>query len=471
IEGYNDSYIARTYDTTDGELYSVKTSEQLANAEMPQGNRGEGDGGDTPSDMGNDQQPPTGATPTGETPTGEVATGEPPTGENQNEMQQEGSQEGFAPPNMEGEAAPGQMGRGNFDFDMPSAMQIIRDNGEEINEEVKAKLKEIGLTDENITQLEEMTKNGMGFGGGPGSNGKGNTLVYTDDEYESYSSIFDNAITSPNEKDYDQVIEALKNLNQGTNLEEYFDVDQILRYLAAHTVVVNADSYYGSMCQNYVIYEEGGKLTILPWDYGLAFGGMGDMGGMGRGMGSEDASAQLDSTTSFINTPIDTPIQSSISMEDRPMFAMLMQNEEYKARYHQYINEIMTGYFGEELFEDKIDTLQSIIDPYVESDVSAFVEYDAYKEAVTTFKALVRLRVDSIKGQLAGEIPSTTEGQNLAPEKLITTTEYDISKLGNNMGGGKGGFGGGPEGNDANRGQPQNMPPGEFDGENQEQAN
>ena len=84
-----------------------------------------------------------------------------------------------------------------------------------------------------------------GFGGGFGGFGSsgGGSLVYTDDSIESYSSIFENAVFSnSSDKDKQRLITALKNLNEGTDLEKYIDVDAALRYFAAHTVVVNLDS-------------------------------------------------------------------------------------------------------------------------------------------------------------------------------------------------------------------------------------
>ncbi|WP_368244925.1 CotH kinase family protein [Clostridium tertium] len=57
------------------------------------------------------------------------------------------------------------------------------------------------------------------MGGGMGSSNGGN-LVYTNDNKDSYSDIFDNAIfKTTTSSDEDTVIEMLKNLNEGTNLE------------------------------------------------------------------------------------------------------------------------------------------------------------------------------------------------------------------------------------------------------------
>ncbi|MCL1810593.1 MAG: CotH kinase family protein, partial [Clostridiales bacterium] len=113
-----------------------------------------------------------------------------------------------------------------------------------------------------------------GMGGFPGRESGGGSLIYTGEDPERYSSIFNNAVFNRNsDKDKQRVITAIENLNAGTDLEKYFDVDAILRYFAAHTMVVNLDSYVSNMQQNYYIYERDGKLSILPWDYGLAFGG------------------------------------------------------------------------------------------------------------------------------------------------------------------------------------------------------
>ena len=65
----------------------------------------------------------------------------------------------------------------------------------------------------------------------------------------------------------------MKNLSQGTNLEEYIDVDEVLRYFAVNTFLVNLDSYAGNLKHNYYLYERNGVFQILPWDLNLSFGG------------------------------------------------------------------------------------------------------------------------------------------------------------------------------------------------------
>ncbi len=262
-----------------------------------------------------------------------------------------------------------------------------------------------------------------GIGGGRG----GGDLVYRDDQISSYSSIFDNAEFKKNsDQDKERVITAIKKLNEGTKLEDYFDVDEILRYLAAHTVLVNLDSYSSSMAQNYYLYERDGKISVLPWDYGLAFGGF-----------------QSQSASSVINFPIDTPV-SGVTMESRPLINQLLEVSEYLDLYHEYLEEIVEGYFLSGWFEDSILALDEKIGDYVKEDGTAFTSYTQYEKALPVLRELGMLRAESIEGQLSGAIPSTTEGQKADPDTLISGEGIDLTLLGSFMNGG-GGQGGPPD--------------------------
>ncbi len=261
-----------------------------------------------------------------------------------------------------------------------------------------------------------------GKAGGMGMNGgeNGVSLVYTDDEISSYSAIFDNAETKTTEEDNKRVIEALKNLNEGTDLETYIDVDQVLRYLAAHTVVVNLDSYSSNMAHNYFLYENDGQISMIPWDYNMSFGGF---------MGTD--------ASSVVNFPIDTPV-SDVELEDRPMIAKLLEVKEYKETYHEYIQEIIDGYFTDGKFEETIDSVDELISSYVENDPTSFVTYDEYQKAVVELKELGALRAESVQGQLDGTVPSTTETQETEKDMLIDASTVDMSVLGDSGMGNKG---------------------------------
>jgi hypothetical protein len=277
----------------------------------------------------------------------------------------------------------------------------------------------------------------FGRGGKMGA-GNGGSLQYTDDNSSSYRAIFDNTVGKGTEADYQRVITALKALSNGTNLEEYFDVDAILRYLVAHTMVVNLDSYSSSMAQNYYLYEKGGKITILPWDYNLAWGGF-----------------QSRDVASIINFPIDTPV-SGVEMADRPLFDKLFANQEYLKKYHQYMQELIDSYFADGKFKAKVEDINTLIADYVKNDATAFCTYEEYEKAVKSLITLGELRAESVQGQLAGTIPSTTVEQTANPSKLVSAEKLNISDLGSMMGG-KGEFPPGGFGNQFPGGKPLDM--------------
>lgn len=277
----------------------------------------------------------------------------------------------------------------------------------------------------DTTGKPDLSVNESGRQGGSGGMGADNgvALIYTDDNVESYSSIFDNDKTKTTEADNMRVIEAIKHLNEGTELETYVDVDSVLRYLAAHTTVVNLDSYSGSFGHNYILYENKGQITMLPWDYNMAFGGF-----------------HSSNASDVVNFPIDTPV-SGVSMEDRPLISKLLEVAEYQERYHQYLQEIIDGYFADGKFEQKVDEINTMIADYMEQDTHAFYSYEEYQAAAAELKKLGTLRGESIQGQLTGSISSTADGQTAEPDKMVDASTVDLSLLGDEMGG-SGGPGG-----------------------------
>jgi hypothetical protein len=149
-----------------------------------------------------------------------------------------------------------------------------------------------------------------------------------------------------------------------------------------------------------------------------------------------------------VNFPIDTPI-SGVSMEDRPLLNKLLEVDEYMERYHEYLRQIVEGYFESGLYESLIHELDAKINDYVKNDVSAFYTHEQYEASLPHLIELGRLRAESIKGQLDGTIPSTSSGQAADRSALIDASGINLSALGSMGGGGlneQGAFPGG--GND-----------------------
>ncbi len=247
------------------------------------------------------------------------------------------------------------------------------------------------------------------------------SLIYTDDEYDSYSNIFENAKTDITDADKDRLIQSLKAMNEGTDLENTVDIDQVIRYFVVHNFVCNFDSYTGSMIHNYYLYEENGRMSMIPWDYNLAFGGF---------------QSQSDAT-GLVNYPIDTPVSGG-DTDSRPMLAWILNNEPYTELYHQYFAEFISSYFTSGYFTQLIDSVSDMIAPYVEKDPTKFCTYEQFETGTVALKQFCLFRAESIQGQLDGTIPSTSEGQAQNSEALIDASDITISDMGS-MGRGMGG--------------------------------
>lgn len=267
--------------------------------------------------------------------------------------------------------------------------------------------------------------------GHTGNNGGAN-LNYIDDNLDSYSVIWDGEITETTDGDHLRVVTALKNISEGTDIEKYLDVDNILKYMAVHTFAVNMDSLSGNMAHNYYLYEHDGKLNLFPWDYNLSFGGMSSMG-----RGEEDS----DKGTEMVNDAIDTPFSGT------DFFDTLLENEEYLEKYHEYLRKLTEEYVDGGRFEETYNRIGSQIDALVKEDPTAFYSYDEYKTACETLYKAVKLRAESINGQLDGTIPSTDEEQKQDSAALIDGSEIDVSAMGAHSGGKKEGN---PESQDNN---------------------
>ncbi|MDR2648196.1 MAG: CotH kinase family protein [Clostridiales bacterium] len=260
-----------------------------------------------------------------------------------------------------------------------------------------------------------------GFAGGRDGMSGGASLVYSDDNPDSYSAIFDNAVFKASEADKTRLIESLKQLNAGENIEQVVDVDEVIRYFVVHNFALNSDSYTGSMTHNYYLAENDGQLSMIAWDYNLAFGGMG-------GNTSETAA---DAATALVNYPIDSPMLSG-SIDDKPMIAWIFSNEEYLARYHQIYAEYME-YFTSGKFSGMYDNAIALISPYIEKDSSAFCTREEFQKGSAALREFCLLRAKSISGQLDGVIASTSDGQTDAGSAhFVDASGIDIASMGSN---------------------------------------
>lgn len=258
----------------------------------------------------------------------------------------------------------------------------------------------------------------MGNFGGFGGMGSNDTkLQYIDDNYSSYSNIFNNAKTNINDQDKDRLITSLKTLSSGEDIESVVNIDEVIRYFVVHDFVQNGDSYTGSIIHNYYLYEEDGILSMIPWDYNLAFG-----------------TFQGSNATSTINSPIDSIVSGD--MGDRPMVSWIFENEEYTDMYHQYYDEFISNYFENGVYAELVSKTSEMIAPYVEMDPTKFYTYEEFEQGVSTIAKYGELRSESVRAQLEGTIPSTSAEQSNFTI-LVDASSLNLSDMGS-MGMGKG---------------------------------
>lgn len=241
----------------------------------------------------------------------------------------------------------------------------------------------------------------------------GANLEYATDALYQYGSIWSTEVTRTTDKDRRRVVNALKNIKERNDIEKYMNVDNILKYMAVHTFAVNEDSLTDYMPHNYYLYEYDGQLDILPWDYNMSFGAM--------------TLVEENNSKKMINYPIDSPFYYGMQF-----FGAILENEEYNARYHEYLQTLVDEYINGGRFDEFYSRTRSQIDTLVAQDPTAFYSAEEYDAAADMLYKTVKLRGDSIDGQLKGTIASTTEAQRSVKGKptLLDASEIDLKVMG-----------------------------------------
>lgn len=244
---------------------------------------------------------------------------------------------------------------------------------------------------ENMTPPEQSdgenrTPPGGMRGGAPGGMGSDDVkLKYIDDDAASYSNIFDNAKTEVTQEDQNRLIASLKSLNSYSDLEECVNTDEVLRYFVVHNFVCNGDSYTGSMIHNYYLYEQDGQLSMIPWDYNLAFG-----------------TFQGNNASEAVNESIDNPVSGG-DVDDRPMLGWIFSDASYTEQYHALFEEFVERWFDEGALSELIESTADLIRPYVEKDPTRFCTTEEFEEGVEALEQFVTLRAEAVSRQLAGD--------------------------------------------------------------------
>ena len=291
--------------------------------------------------------------------------------------------------------------------------------------------------------------------------GTGSDLKYISDNIADYTGI--GLKTNEDNVEKSKLTAMLDVINNGGDIEKYLDVDEMLRYFAVNTALVNLDSYQGNMKHNYYLYEDKGVFSIIPWDYNMSFGGFGVGGGMGgnppqmqteedngatlaikQPQGDQSNAEQFQErqananrnkgdfnmlggmtgdlmAESAINFSIKTPV-SGTTLEERPLLNALLSNEAYRAKYEEYLEQLATSYLTKDYIQSLTNNLALLLTSYEESDPTKFFTTEQFLEGVEGDNSLpefAKQRSASILKQLSGEqvieTSATAQGNMMMP--------------------------------------------------------
>lgn len=131
-----------------------------------------------------------------------------------------------------------------------------------------------------------------------------------------------------------------------SELESVFDVDNFLHWLAINTVIQNWDTY-GLMNHNYYLYHNpySDKLVWIPWDNNEAL--------------TSDKRQTL-------------PLDMSKVNSEWPLIRYLIDQNEYKSMYENYLHQTINGAFHPSEIKDIYQYYHNLITEYVESEQDGY---------------------------------------------------------------------------------------------------
>ena len=276
-------------------------------------------------------------------------------------------------------------------------------------------------------------------------------LAYTGEEMKNYAEISNYAKVNGDVASMQRVVAALRSVDEGKDIDAHVDVESVMKYMALQTMVVNFDCMTGHNTQNYYLHEAGGKISLIPWDYNLAWGGYPDEDGdFGDGApfdvppGSDQfpmngqfpffglpenpGARSKEEVCKIVNFPIDTPFSGDLSK--RQFFMKLLANEQYKVRYYHYLKVLCNQYVLGGGFSKTLTKINGEMAKVAGTEPNAFYTNEQFHKAQQTLKLVLEKRAASVLGQMKGQIPSTWDGQKAQPQQLINSDDINLQELG-----------------------------------------
>ena len=178
-----------------------------------------------------------------------------------------------------------------------------------------------------------------------------------------HDSIWFGALETKTDLSHETLVRLLQALDRREGYEEYLDMDEVLRYFAC-TAAVGGEGSLLTEQNNFFLYDNNGKIVLIPWDLGTAF------------------------DTGKTNNWIDCFYLDDYENVRTPLFELIMRNPEYKERYHAYIRQICESFLAPEHLHPYVTQLVETLAPYLERDVSMFLNTETTPQDLLTAREM-----------------------------------------------------------------------------------
>ena len=220
----------------------------------------------------------------------------------------------------------------------------------------------------------------------------------------AYSPWF-GGLRAVNEGGHERIQALLEALKQGEGFEEFWDMDEALRFLACTAAYGGASSLLTEL-SNFFLYDAAGGFVLLPWDLSEAFSAEETQNGVDR-------------------------FRLEFWEEAPPceLFDLLMRSEENRERYHSYIRELCEGFLAPENFDPYFLSLTELLTPWLQRDGTIWFNWERQTpenapELPVTFRAL-RDSVHRIRENLLAQLAGTEDRFYVSPALEQARQEID----------------------------------------------
>lgn len=195
--------------------------------------------------------------------------------------------------------------------------------------------------------------------------GENASLVYLNESpgcYDAFYEVDDPASWKP-------LLNIIKVLNKAPEqIESVLDIDQTLWMHALNNVLVNLDSYTGSLSHNYYLWiDSTGVGHPLIWDLNMAFGGW-----------RRDYSFNQMSDEELIKL---SPFVG-YNLPKRPLISKVLQKPLFRKIYVAHIKTIVKDYLESGLLTERAQAMMKEIEPWVKKDSLKLYTYEDFKNSM-----------------------------------------------------------------------------------------